>query len=253
MKLYYWCSLIYFVTAASDLELGITVSKLNCTANSIKHFQEFYKTKNMFNCLQLIMSSEPNNCFFEQILNTKFSYFVRTIENLLKQNIYMYNVLDELSTLESNWKSCKNLIIFINNTEQIMGILSNSTPFGDKEKRFFPFSDILVISQQEPNWKFDNLVYINDNALHVFWTSYENMSFSNVKYVLTNKTIPVSDYIEVNKTLKMYQVHPFLETVQIPDNKRKVFRVSLFNCPPYVLMVNTSRQVHFNNLSIKSK
>lgn len=187
-----------------------------------------WNLRNNNRCLTITTSKDIPICFFNQILNTKFVVRIMSPRRLLHRNIY--------NVSQSN---CDNFLIFSKDTVYINELFQ---PKGI-EKRFLPFSQIHLVV---PDMELDSgsIEYINRNALNVFlmenaWTELENglISFRSMLNVLTKKRfITTNVRSDAAKYFGIYKDHPFLST----KSSEKIFRVSLFNCPPYVVYLSGS-------------
>lgn len=201
----------------------IVVEELNC--DKLNSLPWLWNLRNNNRCLSIITSFVIPKCFFDQLLNTKFVVRIITPTYLLKRNIYF-----------SSRINCDNFLIFSKDLNFIYEIFQQK---GD-EKRFFPFSQIFLAV---PDMEFDHatIEYINRNVLNVYLMEntlgeMENgmFSFKSLLNVLTKKRLQTSSASMRTDSAKYYgnyKDHPFLSS----KSSDKIFRVSLFNCPPYVV------------------
>lgn len=217
----------YYLICVSNIALAaygtVVVEELNC--DKVNSLTWLWNLRNNNRCLTITSSFVIPKCFFDQILNSKFVVRIITPKYLLKRNIYLSSRLN-----------CDNFLIFSKDLNFIYELFQQK---GD-EKRFLPFSQIFLAV---PDVEFDQATteYINQNALNVFLmenalSEMENgmISFKSLMNVLTKKRFHIpsasvrSDYA---KYYGIYKDHPFLSS----KSSDKIFHVSLFNCPPYVV------------------
>lgn len=211
----------------------IVIKELNC--EEINSLTWLWNLRNNNRCLSITSSHHIiPKCFFDQILNTKF--VVRTISpmRLLNRNIY-----------NSSRSNCDNFLIFSKNVTFIRELFQRK----GNEKRFAPFSQIFLAI---PDIEFDQATveYINLNALNVFLmeNALQQMDngivmFKSMWNVLTkNRFVFTSVRSDSAKYFGTYKDHPFLSSKSVD----KVFRVSLFNCPPYVVYMPGNMKYEIN-------
>lgn len=201
----------------------IDVVELHCS--NVITLTWLWNLRNNNRCISITSSLAIPKCFFDQILNTKFVVRIISQKRLLHRNIY-----------NSSRSNCDNFLIFSENLTFVSELFRQK----ENEKRFHPFSQIYLVVT---DMKFDqrSIEYVNRNALNVFLM--ENtlsemdrglISFKSMFNVLTKKRfLFTSVRSDSAKYYGNYKDHPFLSS----KSSDKIFRVSLFNCPPYVVYV----------------
>lgn len=202
---------------------SIHINELNCEKNTSLTW--LWNLRNNNRCLYITSHFTIPKCFFDQILRTKFVVRVITPRRLLYRNI-----------LNSSRSNCDNFLVFSKNLTYINELFQQK----ENEKRFLPFSQIYLIV---PDIEFDDRTvdYIHRNALNVFLmenalSKMENGSigFGSMLNVLTKKRfLSTTNRLDAAAFVGIYRDHPLLST----KSRKKIFRVSLFNCPPYVVYV----------------
>lgn len=214
-KSIFW--LIITLTFSLQINKILTVSL--CNTNLFW----FYTVIMPSNCLQLIISDDNilPQCIFDEMLDLQFTHIIRTQQNLMQNNARQ-NLDSPTFTIH---KQCNNLIIFSN---KILPLFERSSfPIS---MRFYPSTDILLISDDVPIFLDKHLNYLNENNIRLLSQHISNKTFSTIKNCLTNATIQIPRN-DRNHTKSQHNV--LLPLKQIP-NSGKPFRISLYNCPPFV-------------------
>lgn len=138
----------------------------------------------------------------------------------------------------SSRTNCDNFLIFSNDLNYVTELFLQK----GNERRFSPFSQIYLVV---PDMEFEQsaIEYVNQNALNVFLmenTLHEMekglITFKSMSNILTRKRYTLSATsvrADAAKYFGNYKDHSLLST----KGREKMFRVSLFDCPPYVVYV----------------
>lgn len=193
-----------------------------------------WNLRNNNRCLNIVIGSIfVPKCFFDQVFNSKFLIKIHDLNILISRNV--------LSFQRTN---CDNFMIFTQNSTEIFKLFGSTS---GKVQRFLPFTQLFLISS-DPNISFDqkSLKYIYENGLYVFMTkntissqSSNILSFLSLRNVLTDEILNLTASNKHNaiRYFGEYKGHPFLNS----QYKMKVFRVSLFNCSPYVMYLSDEK------------
>lgn len=225
MKILHYLAYLLNVSLFANGSLSIRIDDVTCEQNGSLTW--LWNLRNNNRCLYLTSSFIIPKCFFDQILSTKF--VVRTISprRLLNRNIY-----------NSTRSNCDNFLVFSGNLTFISELFRQK----GNEKRFMPFSQIYLSVPDTIGFDNGTIEYIHRNALNVFLmenvlSKMENglIGFESMLNVLTkNRFIFTSNRRDVVAFVGTYKDHPLLSN----KSSKKIFRVSLFNCPPYVVYVS---------------
>lgn len=223
MKVFY-----YFIGLSNIIILGhctiSAITDLKCA--NVTSLTWLWNLRNNNRCLYITSSVAIPQCFFQQISNTKFVVRIISPKILLLRNIY-----------NSSRTNCDNFFVISTNISYV------SELFRQKQngRRFMPFSQLHLVV---PDMEFEQnaIDYINRNTLSVFvmenaLNEMENgsVSFKTMLNVLTKKRYAITSVrSDAAKYFGNYKDHPFLSN----KSREKVFRASLFNCPPYVVYVS---------------
>jgi len=161
--------------------------------------------------LNMILQRLQNNLITKQHL---LSYIIINYNFIIKQNIRFFKL-----------NLCDYYIIFINENSYLIDNLF--IPF-EMNTRFYPFTTLfIVMDDNNRDSILDKLkLYKNYMLLNVFLINFDN--FSMVYNVLESKILLVNESNVVSHVFKENSKHPLF----INETK---FRISLFNCPPFVL------------------
>lgn len=194
-----------------------------------------WNLRNNNRCLNLIIESiSIPKCFFEKIFNSKFLIKLTGLNRVASQNL--------LAVQRTN---CDNFMVFTKNSSKVLQLFKR--PNGNSQ-RFLPFSQLFLINE-DFNILFDanSLTFIYENGLYVYVvqstilrsTSSKTLSFPALRNVLTDEilNLTISDRQDAIDYFGSYDDHPFLNS----NYKAKVFRVSLFNCAPYVIYLSDKK------------
>lgn len=201
------------------------------------------KVQGIARCLQVIDISfgETEQVFPTKFLlhNIQYSYIVRDSNDLLKQDIYKFGAKIENNQISETYnnfiyKVCSRIIVLAERTESVLNFFTDSR---NGSKRFYPFTEVVLVTPTDPKFSTSHYNYITINALHVFWLEsnyfrkYDTFELYSIKNCLTNISIQfpfVHDRSDVKLFMLDYAVHPLL------SGKVKPFRASFFACSPYV-------------------
>lgn len=236
--------------------LIVSVQFLNATftSHSLEHdvFARWLnKIQGFTRCLQVIDVSfggtEPVFPADFLLDNIQYSYVVRDYIDLLNQDIYKFEAKIKNNTLRQKdndfiYKVCSRIILLAERTQSVLMFFNDSR---NGSKRFYPLTEIVLVTPMEPKLSINHYNYININALHVFWleSNYFNRNDSvalySIKNCLTNISIPFP-FVHVRSDVKQfmsdYDVHPLLSSNARP------FRASFFSCSPYVMYDKTEQR-----------
>lgn len=192
----------------------------------IQWFNTIQTKENIFKCFQLVLNDDFDmrtiKCFYEDILNLKLTFTIKTFSEIEHQNILTMNTFNPYAI-------CKYFAMFPEDSYDFFNIFEQNKN-ETSHRRYYPFTQILIIGvvSQQFQWLPKQLNYINRNALHVIETT-ENkiidISWNKTLVLSKNNHSQISDFIAIK------QQQPFLR----PNN---VFRISLFEYIPYVIYVD---------------
>lgn len=225
------------------------VQLLSATFTSYSFEHDVYakllnKIQGFTRCLQVVdVSTDGTKQFFPTKLllhNIQYSYIVRDDIELLNQDIYKLEAkIKKNSISQTNnslvYKVCSRIIILTEQTQSVLQFFNDSR---NGSKRFYPFTEIVLITPTFPEFSINHYNYINFNALHVFWlesnyfSANNSITINSITNCLTNISIQfpfVNDRSKLRLFMSDYDVHPLLSSNARP------FRVSFFACSPYVL------------------
>lgn len=169
------------------------------------------------------------------------SYIVRDFNELLQQNVYSYDVVFlKGPTIQQRrnatcLKQCNRIFLI---TRYASGVF----PFFEDDRlkalRYYPFTEIMLVTAEDPRLTVNHLTYIHRYGLFVFWieSTYfqdfeEEMEFNGITNSLTRQRVlfpfRVNNVAEIKQFIMDYLVHPVVAA-------GSVFRASHYNCPPYV-------------------
>lgn len=181
-----------------------------------------WNLRNNNRCLNIVVGTiSIPQCFFDQIFDLKFVIKMSDLETIKSRNIFSFN--------------CDNFLFFTQNSKEISKLFEKTNR---TVKQFLPFSQLFFV-ESEPPIEFDqrSLAYIYETGLFVYVVenslSSNVLRFSTLRNVLTNDTLNLqtTNTEDILAFFGTYKNHPVL----ISNYKTKIFRVSLFNCSPYVV------------------
>lgn len=212
-------------------------NQITCPSSIPNPVSWLWNQRNNNRCIHLLIDSNSNGknlppCFYTRL--TDFNYSVMAIDfpTVIHRNIFA-----------DNRTNCELFIIL--STSQ-HGIRQLFEPLKDK-KRFYPFSQIFIVTDQGTQNSGGGVIdqsslnYINENALNVY--TMDNLVFHNdrpefhitrMHNVLTGKSIglPAENETKIADYHGIYRLHSFFNAT---NRQRIAFRVSMFNCPPYIV------------------
>lgn len=224
MKAFYYLINLSILVLHTHCSIPYPIDELHC-GNSIS-LTWLWNLRNNNRCLSIIGSLDIPKCFFDQIVNTKFVVRIISPKRLLHRNIY-----------NSSRMNCDNFLIFSENLTYASELFRQT----DNAKRFVPFSQIYLVASDKEEFDQRSIEYVNRNALNVFLMENArsemangSFSFESMLNVVTKERFRITSVrSDAAKYFGNYKDHPFLSS----KSSEKIFRVSLFNCPPYVVYV----------------
>lgn len=240
---------VVFVLIVSVQLLSATFTTYSFEHNVITRWLN--KIQGFTRCLQVIDVSFAGT---EQVFPTKFllqniqySYVVRDYTDLLNQDIYKFEAKIENNTVAQTdyaiiYKVCSRIILLTERTQNVLWFFNDSRK---RSKRFYPFTEIVLVTPTEPKFSINHYNYINFNALHVFWlesnyfSKNDTFTLNSIKNCLTNISIQFPfEHVrsDVRQFMSDYDVHPLLSSNVRP------FRASFFACSPYVMYDKTKQR-----------
>lgn len=194
-----------------------------------------WNLRNNNRCLNIIIESiSIPKCFFDLIFNSKFLIKIHNLEFLASRNV--------LSFKRTN---CDNFMVFLNSSRDIFQLFATTN---GSVQRFLPFSQLYVVNPDfDISLDENSLQYIYENGLYVYMVkttivpslSSNILTITALRNVLTEEILNVtsSDRQDAIRYFGSYKNHPFFNS----HYKAKVFRLSLFNCAPYVIYLSDDK------------
>lgn len=209
-----------------------------------------WNQRNNNKCIQIIIDTNPTTtynqlppCFYDILIDHNYSVKTIDFSHIIKRNIFA-----------KNRTNCEMFLVL--STDKLA--IRHMFDWRQKNaKRFFPFSQIFLLTNedfQQSVVRQSELIYINRNALNVY--TLKNNLFNDVRRefnitritnVLTNKSrnLPVQHRKQLVNYHGNYRSHPFFNET---NRKHCPFRVSMFNCPPYVIDIGIEQNLSNNEL-----
>lgn len=200
-------------------------------------------------CLQIIYSQESTNeltinCLMQQLVPFNYSFYVRSVAAVAANTLN--NTQPTLA-----YKYCPHILLRYSNRIFSSEGCSNH---GNDCQRFYPHSIVMAYGVESEQLIGDlQLEYILNNALHLVLTLGD---FTNglIQNALSAEKLPwgSQDETKINKFLDTFRAHPlFGNDPIVGTERRQPFRISFFECPPYVMLGNTSNEEGYTMLLFK--
>lgn len=195
----------------------------DCPHNSL----QWIRLKNNQRCVQLINDVGINSCFYKQFYNAPLTTRHRSPMNIIQRKVRRHRV------------HCETFVIVTNNSSFVEEL------FGRGKRNFFAFAVIYLVmpnsfelselAKEHVYKKGLNVFHMrNQVQIHGRWKVYE---YIDIKNVLTNAVLSTN---ETNRDVIKEYYGIFL-THSLFNKQFKnevVFRINLFECPPYVIYEN---------------
>lgn len=196
----------------------------SCLNESSVNFTKLLHLKSDISCCQIIILSNETYPPWVFKMDTQITYFIRTYDELINENVNNYSAKVK--------ENCNVFIIVSKEYSRIMSIFSRI----EMKKRFYPMTKVFLLSEFKPVLSFNDLLYLNENTIHLYWIEFwpGNCSVQKAVNCLTNKALDLNRYDEEFTFGRFSINHPFFDTEQF-SGKTKVFRASFYHCPPYVI------------------
>lgn len=188
-----------------------------------------WNLRNTNRCLNIIVHNVfVPQCYFDQIFHSRFVIKMNDLNSIKFRNI--------LSFQRTN---CDDFMIFTRNMTEVFTLFQETNK---TVKRFLPFSQFYLVPISDSDIEFDllSLSYIYENGLFVYAVantltamSSDILTFKSLTNVLTLELLSLEKPLtnEIISYFGTYKNHPILNT----NYRKNIFRVSLFNCSPYVV------------------
>lgn len=222
------------VFTGSSEHLG-TVQDINCHLNTVSdNSLHWVRLKNRQQCVQIIDDIELPLCFYHQLWSGNMTYQIKSVEQILKQNVK--NPGRNLN--------CETFFIFTEDVKFIIKLFQNN------EKHFLPFSYIYILAPSRiliPDSSIDVALGNGYNFFYVDSEIFNNKSGIRWKYKgITNLLTDLSIKINSNDKKEIQQfygdhllTHPLFNP-KLNKNRQR-FHINLFHCPPYVIVIDEKR------------
>lgn len=201
-----------------------------------------WNQRNNNRCLHILIDKNSTAtlnippCIYDHLIDYKYS--VKTID---------FSHIHHRNIFATNRTNCEMFLVL--STDEIA--IRHLFKWQHNKKRFYPFSQIFLLTTEPLRQSIirqSELIYINRNALNVYtlknhlFDELHEFNIIRLTNVLTNKSkmLPVKNRKQLAKYYGDYRAHSFFKET---NRKHCPFRVSMFNCPPYVIdigMMNNS-------------
>lgn len=241
MKYHYFLVLVFFILSYSEQCAAYNrhlpaIKPFECrerqnTTNSLY----WIRLKDGQQCVQIINDINLPKCMFDQFTKANLTYQTKSSEYLINQNI----------AIGMRKLNCDTFLLFTQNLSFIIGV------FRDNQKHFRPFSYVyllkpnnMTVPQTSLNIAFDKGYNLFELESEIFDDDSTNVSLSykRVTNSLSNASIEISGTNDVE--IERFFGEPlFSHPLFNPEfsKKRKPFRINLFDCPPYVIMLDQKK------------
>lgn len=181
------------------------------------------RLKNNQSCVQIVDDIGMPSCFYQQF------------SDLLLRNRSPSNMLNRVA-LKHRF-NCKTFIIASNNETFI------ETLFTGNNTHFFPFTNIYLLLPHSVVLSDPVLHHIFRKGLNAYRLRYKLVIQNNIQFyanidvenILSNAVLLINENVS-NVAEQFYGNdlrHPLFDS---KNNNQTVFRISMFNCPPYVIL-----------------
>lgn len=183
-------------------------------------------------CLQILNLPDRSNvstqCFMQRLLPLNFSFYIRSVAEEASNTLEL--------KLNSVYKSCPTILV----TSLNHLFKRNCSDKSLKCQRLFPHTWIVVysLSNRQVFLNEKDLDYIRDNALHVFIMT-ENQTKYFIRESLSDQLFLVGNINKkaITTFIETFRIHPLFRNGVISGvDRRNTFRISFFECPPYVMI-----------------
>lgn len=184
---------------------------------------DWIRLKNNQSCVQIVDDIGMHSCFYQQF------------SDLLLRNRSPTNILNRVA-LKHRF-NCETFIIASNNETFI------ETLFAGNNTHFFPFTNIYLVLSQSVVLSDPVLHHIFRKGLNVYRIRYKMVIQNDAQFyanidvenILSNAVLLINENVSIvaeqfyGNDLR----HPLFDS---KNNNQTVFRISMFNCPPYVIL-----------------
>lgn len=226
-----WIMSIMSIMSVIALQNHIIVNDLSIDCNFILSSMNFLNNQR---CVQFISGNEPHSIecvktIMENPVNV--SFYTRSLAWLLNRNLYV----DETSSAilkKKSTKFCENFIILLKNVSSLQSVIL-SMNHNASVVTLFPYSKLYFLFTDghstflSPETFTDISNFFRENAQ--FGYMYELHSDTS--------TIELKDFLSLNGSVRSNLIHPIVNQ----SNDQKSFRVTLYNCDPYVIYADEER------------
>lgn len=215
------------------------IKSIRCRERSSKQNSlHWVRLKNAQQCVQIINDMNLPKCLFHQLTKANFTYQTKGRKHMMSQNM-MYKVRK---------LNCETFLLFTRNLSFLVGV------FRESQKHFLPFSYIYLLKPNRMKVPESSLNIAFEKGYNLFEVESEIfdknksinviLNYKRVTNLLTNASIEVSgkSVAEIDAFFgDSSNSHPLFN----PEfsKKRKPFRINLFDCPPYVVVVKDEKKL----------
>lgn len=184
-------------------------------------------------CVQFIFGYDlyPSKCVRTIVENSvNVTFYMRSLCWLLNRNVYVEETAKNIM-LKKSTKYCENFLIVLKDTESMQRVLK-SLNFNASVKTVFPYTKLYFMlvektTQSMPTEMFNEIKKI----------LYENAQFGYLyEFNANTSTVQLHNFLSFTDILpfRTNLNHAFVDRT----NKEKEFRMSFYDCPPYVIYDN---------------
>lgn len=223
--------LIVSVRSASRNPIIANDQDLDVDCNFVVSSMSFL---NNWRCVQFIFGHEPHSvecvrAIMENPVNVTF--YTRSLAWLLNRNLYVEETSSAILNRQST-KFCENFLFILKDVNSLQSVLK-SLKHSPSVVTLFPYSKLYFMFAGKQSQLFPSQTFTEISSYFR-----ENAQFGYVYELHTNSTkIELKDFLSLNGTIPFNLIHPFVKQ----KNKEKSFRITLYNCNPFVLYVDEQR------------
>lgn len=205
---------------------------LECREKFGQHI-DWLKHDNFDRCITVVSDYNILPCVYSQFVRNNMTYKLKSKQRMVSRDLKRVRVQST---------SCSAYMIFSRDVEFVHRL------FTEKQRHFRPFTKIFMISPPWMRLQWKNVldamghgykIYAVRNSLYDTSLDYVDLSYISLYNPYMNHTLNTS--IHDKHVIDEYYGHP--STHALFDKKvwryqKKVFKVGVFNCPPYIIVNN---------------
>lgn len=205
---------------------------LQCHENKCQHM-EWLKHNNFDQCVTVVSDFTISSCVYSQFVRNNMTYKLKSKSHLIGRDLKHQRVQST---------ACSAYMIFTRDVSFLHRL------FNVKQRHFRPFTQIFMVHPHSVHLNKQNVLNAMGHAYKIYSlysnfynhsTQYIDLSYLSLFNHYTNATMDTSteNRTEIREFFGTPSQHALFDR-NIMASQKKKFRIGVFHCPPYIMILN---------------